>query len=152
MKRYHVTPGMGTGLGGFWGGGDTTIMHEAEHGFWVLHEEALAFANDEFNRGMASKPVDRSAHYTTLPYSNAAVIDEASRDDSDRKRLLNELYHDRARLERVVDDACQLVERLTDFIAGVPLEDEHGNDMDCNDQREFVMGNGQQFVDTHQGD
>lgn len=56
-------------------------------------------------------------------------------------QLINELYHDRARLERVVADAVSVMETVESALDVLYGED---------DQAE-IMGHVKQFVDTHKG-
>ena len=71
---------------------------------------------------------------------NEAAQGECTSDDTDKttKQLLNELYHDRARLERVVKNACDLVVFLAAAVSGNEDVDE-----------EYAVGLAEQFVDDN---
>jgi hypothetical protein len=58
------------------------------------------------------------------------------------KKLLNELYHDRARLERIVQDAVAVIETALDDVVS-------HEDTPESEKRSFVEGILRQFVDTH---
>lgn len=156
MKRYHTTMGTGNGI-------DAGIMREISEyvnsGYWVQHEDAQTEIEKSFDRGVehgfkegltqgkaartgSAKARDEGLHSAWQTGYDAAKADFASvqSDDSDRKRLLNELYHDRARLERVVKDAVELCQ------TAVQLEKTE------RDDSEYVLGLLEQFVDTHQGE
>ena len=57
--------------------------------------------------------------------------------DQRTSQLINELFNSRARLERVVQDACEVVEII---LAG---DASYGDDLD------YCIGVAQQFLDTH---
>lgn len=76
-----------------------------------------------------------------------AEIDRLIRDAKEEgqtrtSQLINELYHDRARLERVVADAVAICE------AAVGICDEQDQMVDGDWEPEF-RGHAQQFIDTH---
>lgn len=54
------------------------------------------------------------------------------------QRLLNELYHDRARLERVVTDAVDLLKAVEEYLDGKDLR-----------TKDLLDGMVVQFIDTH---
>jgi hypothetical protein len=141
MNRYHTALGTGDGIEA---GLMRLIPEEENHGHWVLYKDAqaeiskshksAAFASvdqleTEFKRGYGFGKQDGAREV-----AQAAQVAE---DSSDRKRLLNELYHDRARLERAVKDAVDLCE------TAMQLEET------TRDDSEYVLGLLQQFVDTH---
>ena len=59
---------------------------------------------------------------------------------------LNELYHDRARLERVVKDAAHLLAKVITYAERYHWVDDDGESV-VNDYP--VMGSLEQFADTH---
>lgn len=126
---------MGTG-----NGIDAGIMREISEyvnsGYWVQHEDAQTEIEKSFDRGVehgfkegltqgkaartgSAKARDEELHSAWQTGYDAAKADFASvqSDDSDRKRLLNELYHDRARLERVIDNLLDITGGFVDGLA-----------------------------------
>ena len=130
------------------GRGESTIDLDHDANEWVKLEDAKAFALAEYERGKFDN--QKAVNYDD-PYghgfANGVAIGEARRsaiplaDQSNATRtnqLLNELYHDRARLERAVKDAVTLAKSV---IANIPEVDDTE-----------LAGHLLQFVDTHGGD
>lgn len=68
-------------------------------------------------------------------------VKQVKEPDQRTNQLLNELYHDRARLERVVTDAVNTMEAVLDLLDGTsPLS------------KDTLYGTLCQFVDTHQSE
>jgi hypothetical protein len=75
---------------------------------------------------------------------------EQSAEHPDTRRLINELYHDRARLEKVVADAVALAQLAADTIEMLhrTATVKEADDIDPA----LVLGSLSQFQDTHAGD
>jgi len=105
-------------------------------GGWVLWSEAETALRD------ALKSAQEPAGYEQ-GYNEAKVEFEHERTRTNQ--LLNELYHDRARLERVIEDAVALLQDCVECAAVNNLVDAHGEKIgDCS-----LFGSIQQFIDTH---
>jgi len=124
-------------------------LYESPEGVWVLHEEAQAEVEKAYAEG-------REAGSKTVMVNTRTGLEQAHEEGYDAgylhgqaaqvpvtdkhvERLLNELYHDRARLERAVNDAVELCQ------TAMQLEETE------RDDSEYVLGLLQQFVDTHEG-
>jgi len=107
------------------GRGESTIDLDHDANEWVKLEDAKAFALAEYERGKLD------ARRSAIPLADQS---NATRTN----QLLNELYHDRARLERAVKDAVTLAKSV---IANIPEVDDTE-----------LAGHLLQFVDTHGGD
>lgn len=138
MKRYHTTMGTGDGI-------EAGIMREIpesiDSGFWVYyadaeHEIEAAYARG-FQEGLAR----------AQPIETVIAAQPKAEDDSDRKRLLNELYHDRARLERQVQQACELIRQVQEYATNYQWVDDEGERID-NDYP--LYGSLEQFADSHE--
>lgn len=111
------------------------------------------YADDAFKRGEKFGYADgcndgvKSVEHVDSP------IREARRDaDTANDRLRNELYHDRARLERVVANATKLSRDMVDTVADFLNELYPGNTADLTQtQADLVILAGKlaQFADTH---
>lgn len=89
---------------------------------------------------------------TGLYRNGVRVVDtEATRTN----QLLNELYHDRARLERVVADAADVIETLGSAIERITDSEDFSelapedSDLMAVEYGNWLLGIAQQFVDTH---
>jgi flagellar biosynthesis/type III secretory pathway protein FliH len=137
MKRYHTKNAEGNGL---------DVMWESTSGYWVLHAEAQAEIDKvraEVGTRNGLKQANEEGYnegYTDGQADKGPVIVKPNFTDKHVERLLNELYHERARLERVVKDAVELCQ------TAIQLEETE------RDDSEYVLGLLQQFVDTHEGE
>ncbi len=123
---------------------------------WVKLEDAAAFGKRMYADGheagaykVQPQPRDIESY---VPATSAILEDIKSTltsDDSDRKRLLNELYHDRARLERQVQQAVQLMDMVLQLASEHEWLDNE-DELVVNDYP--LMGSLQQFADSHRGD
>lgn len=66
-------------------------------------------------------------------------------------QLLNELYHDRARLEKVVNDGVQVIDTLLKVTENTRIGAAQDDTGELSDEEyiAWAYGLGQQFVDTH---
>lgn len=71
--------------------------------------------------------------------------------DTRTNQLLNELYHDRARLEKVVDDGVDVIDTLMKVIECTRTGDDQDDDGALTDEEyiAWAYGLGQQFTETH---
>lgn len=122
MNRYHTTIDTGEGI-------EDGIMRVEPFGYWVLYRDAQDEIEAAYQRGL-------EAAHTNLKLALPELQPKA--DGTRTNQLLNELYHDRARLERVVRDAVELC------LTAMELEETE------RDDSEYVLGLLQQFVDTHE--
>lgn len=107
------------------------VFYQAPAGSWVRYSDAAKAIKE------ARKLVQR------LPAEPAAQ-------DKRTEQLLNELYHDRARLERVLKDAVMLVSTLKDVIDGEPMfAAKTGRQLGESEAQQWAAGLAQQFTDTH---
>jgi hypothetical protein len=63
--------------------------------------------------------------------------------------LYNELYHDRDRLERIVQDAVSVIEALQNFVEGGKPAGINGVPMNYCSWAGWLIGLGDQFIDSH---
>jgi hypothetical protein len=128
--------------------GEPTVKLDRDSNNWVKLEDANAaiqLARDEradsYGNGYANGMVvglakaQNKALSATLTGIPLADQSSATRTN----QLLNELYHDRARLERVVKDAVALAKSSATALQWLNKEPEH-------------VGFLRQFVDTHESD
>lgn len=148
MKRYHTTMGTGDGI-------ETGVMREIpaniDSGFWVYYDEAQVEIENALNRGFERGFEEGLTQGKAAPVKSVESAKYSQPKlkpghDSDRKRLLNELYHDRARLERVVRDAAHLMGKVVAYAESYHWVDEDGESV-VNDYP--LLGSLEQFVDTH---
>jgi hypothetical protein len=175
MQRYHSVQGSGQGLdyritqeevGKF-------AMHKAVlgNGFWVLYDDAKKEIGAALAQGRAEGQTKLDAYMDLdkqeitqadldTAYQNGlnnasefsriqgVVSDQADRiaaRDKRTEQLLNELYHDRARLEKVVAEAASLV----DLGHNLLLARQQGKDPSIVGDEDYILGHMAEFVDTH---
>jgi len=68
--------------------------------------------------------------------------------NSAHNQVLNELYHDRARLERVVDDAVTLMRTMQEYLS-CNYDENWNRYWDENSMNVYLMGLIDQFDDSH---
>ena len=107
MKRYHTPLGTGTGLDPTYCPDRTPLMREAAGGYWVMYGDAMKYA-EELREEQRAKDVERLQE-TSKPVERS--LDATTQRTN---QLLNELYHDRARLEKAIANICELIDdRIT---------------------------------------
>ena len=145
MKVYEIVGASQPGVYMKPGEGQN-LAYDGNSNKWVKLEAAQAAINAAYAEGheAASKsallrPRQFAAeHESKQPHHKD--IGPIVTGDTRTNQLLNELYHDRARLERVVKDAVELCQ------TAMQLEETE------RDDSEYVLGLLQQFVDTHDGE
>lgn len=145
MKRYHTTMGTGDGI-------ETGVMREIpaniDSGFWVYYDEAQVEIENAFERGFEEGLTQgKAAPVKSVESAKYSQPKLKPGHDSDRKRLLNELYHDRARLERQVQQACELIRQVQEYATNYQWVDDEGERID-NDYP--LYGSLRQFADSHE--
>jgi hypothetical protein len=100
------------------------------------HEAAAGTANPE----MDSATFGRMQRFVA---DQADRIAERDQTDKLTKQLLNELYHDRARLEKVVQDAVAVIQKAYNQMFDIDTTSVIENEW------HYTMGQMSQFVDTH---
>jgi hypothetical protein len=116
--EYAITPNM--------------LVHETNRWLWKPNvEREIAKARQE--------GYEQAQNHMLTP-GPVVTIPEFPHDAKDTRtnQLLNELYHDRARLERVVKDAKDLADTFIDLLNGV------------RDDEDYVAGLAMGFSDAHQ--
>jgi hypothetical protein len=135
---------------------DGTWMPDPDGG-WVLFNEVKTRFNDEVKKAVQKSAVlpdaIANARNEGVAYATQKFEEERAAVKAERTRtnaLLNELYHDRARLEKVVQDAVCVVCTLEGVINGDPIERLDGTaHLSAREAREWAIGLSQQFIDTH---
>lgn len=109
---------------------------------WSTFEQQRA---DRLSESMAA--VEEYLDDTGLPFlvpENNLVREK----NSAHNQVLNELYHDRARLERVVDDAVTLMRTMQEYLS-CNYDENWNRYWDESSMNVYLMGLIDQFDDSH---
>lgn len=110
---------------------------------YVDPDKHIAGLETEYQRGLEH---GKQVIAVWPQYTNGVKQDPT---DTRTNQLLNELYHDRSRLERVVKDAVALMTGIDQYLQEDFETGSEGRWVDQDSMRSYLTGCIDQFVDTH---
>lgn len=117
---------------------------------YKTHIDSLKRDIDDLHTARAAdRLIEKELRAALKQYEDKADAVTTSIYDTRTNQLLNELYHDRARLEQIVEDSCEVVVYMGDYLEdklSIPHADGHKS------QKAWLLGVIDQFFDTHATD